>query len=95
MAEDFIDPFCGSGTIAIEAADRIEHCSVPGVCLMQKNGVGPFLAPEQKKASLLQKSRKSCRSSDLDLDPGCVELTKENAKRAGVDKYIEFAVRTR
>lgn len=93
--EDFIDPFCGSGTIAIEAALTALNIT-PGARRLfdAEEWGGSFSSAfaEQKKASIATEKQEKLPILASDLDPGCVELTKENAKRAGVDKYIEFAV---
>ncbi len=85
------DPFCGSGTIAIEAA-------------MFKNNIAPglnrrFLAENyeflDQKAFTRAKSeaRDNIRTLPLrifasDISAEAVELTKNNARLAGVDSYI-------
>ena len=57
---DFCDPFCGSGTIAIEAA------------LAEFHGEYHIFAS--------------------DIDPRAVAMARDNARRAGVDDCITFAV---
>lgn len=86
------DPFCGSGTILIEAALMAKKMA-PGL----KN----FFAAERFgfiDASVWQAERARARDAILtdidfhaygfDIDPAAVKLTMENAKKAGVDKYI-------
>ena len=92
---DFCDPFCGSGTIAIEAAlaalnrapgSRREFAAEAWRCLPR---------------SIWQAERSSARSREYsgdyhifasDIDPRAVALARENARRAGVEKCIEFSV---
>ncbi len=89
----FLDPFCGSGTIPIEAA------------LYAKNiapGINRSFASE--KWRIMGSSFKDAREEALenvnndiepmifasDIDPDAVKLAVSNAKKAGVDKYIKF-----
>ncbi|MCD7831801.1 MAG: class I SAM-dependent RNA methyltransferase [Firmicutes bacterium] len=92
----FWDPMCGSGTIAIEAAMKMQN-RAPG--MMRRFAAERF--------SFIDRSVfKSARSEahDLitptdfevyasDIDEQCVSLTLENAKRAGVSKNIKVFVR--
>ncbi|MEG1633745.1 MAG: class I SAM-dependent RNA methyltransferase [Oscillospiraceae bacterium] len=90
---DFCDPFCGSGTIAIEAA------------LAAKNrapGLNRSFAAEKWAcfdAALWANSRENARSREFsgeyhifgsDLDPKAVEMSRANAQRAGVADLITF-----
>ena len=81
------DPFCGSGTIAIEAAMMMRNIA-PG---MRRSFAGeaypilPTIFWRDSKAEALE----GIRQSDFtvyatDVDDACVKLTKENAYRAGV-----------
>lgn len=86
------DPMCGSGTILIEAA------------LMAKKhapGLQNFFAAERFffiDSKVWQEERKLAKDMILtdidfhaygyDINPECVKLTMENAKKAGVEKYI-------
>ena len=92
---DFCDPFCGSGTIAIEAAlaalnrapgSRREFAAEAWRCLPR---------------GIWQAERSNARSREYsgdyhifasDIDPRAVALARENARRAGVEKYIDFSV---
>ena len=91
------DPFCGSGTIAIEAAMQMTGCAP---------GLGRSFAAEefwQIDASLWEEERaraesEICHDSSFrcyasDIDPKVLAIAKENAKRAGVDKHIKFFVK--
>lgn len=92
--DDFCDPFCGSGTIPIEAA------------LIAKNrapGLYRHFAAENWSCfdkSVWKRVREEAPSREYngdyrifasDIDPEAVQISKENAKRAGVEGYIEFS----
>ncbi|MDO5398083.1 MAG: class I SAM-dependent RNA methyltransferase [bacterium] len=92
--QPFLDPFCGSGTIPIEAA------------MFKRNiapGINRRFAAEEFKAiptALWSKARAEARDSIYnvpleiyasDLDPECVELSRANAKNAGVDEFISIS----
>ena len=91
--EDFCDPFCGSGTIPIEAA------------LIAKNrapGIGRSFSAERWDCfdrRLWQDAREAAAAKEFsgeysivgaDNDPKVLELAKQNAKRAGVDDIVRF-----
>lgn len=86
----FYDPFCGSGTLLIEAA-MYAHRIAPG---MRRN----FAAQEFTNGKIwtLEKERaKAAINKDAefiafgsDIDPAAVELTMNNAKKAGVASKI-------
>ena len=90
------DPFCGSGTILIEAA-LMATKTAPGL--------RRFFAAERFASipkNVWQEERMRAQDQILhnidfvatgfDIDPKCVELTMQNAKKAGVDKYIKVSV---
>ena len=92
---DFCDPFCGSGTIAIEAAlaalnrapgSRREFAAEAWRCLPR---------------GIWQAERSSARGREdsggyhvgaSDIGPRAVALRRESARRAGVEKWIECSV---
>ena len=89
------DPFCGSGTILIEAAMHAAHIAP---------GLNRFFAAERFSSipkSVWQNERTRAMDAILhnidfnahgfDIDESCVELTLENAKKAGVERYITAA----
>lgn len=94
--EMFLDPFCGSGTIAIEAA-LISMRRAPGM-------MRPFDA--EKWACLDTGIWKNVREEAVsriitdgafpifgsDIDPECVELSVGNARKAGVLQTVRFDV---
>ena len=91
----FWDPFCGSGTICIEAAM---------IALNRAPGLNREFAAETWRClprGIWQAERNLARSREYsgdyhifasDIDPRAVALARENARRAGVEKCIEFSV---
>ena len=91
----FWDPFCGSGTIPIEAA-LIARNRAPGLNRRFAAQEWP-LAP----AAVWRRAAEEARSLEYhgeyrifasDIDPRAVALSRENARRAGVEKDITFSV---
>lgn len=90
--EDLYDPMCGAGTIAIEAA-QVSLGIAPGVrrsFACESFGDGWKNAVSQAK----ERAKSSARAEKLpvfasDTDEKAVSLTRENAERAGILKYIE------
>ena len=89
--EDFYDPMCGSGTIAIEAAMASLNMA-PGInrefdaSAWGKDWAAAFAW--QKEAAQAKARREKLPIYASDNDPAAVELTCENARRAGVLDYI-------
>ena len=90
-----IDPFCGSGTFPIEAA-MIGANIAPGMnrefqaqkwlkLLSEKQWANAF-----DEARSLVKDVPEMRINGYDLDPEIVKCAAQNARAAGVDKYIHF-----
>lgn len=93
----FINPMCGSGTLAIEAA-LIALDRAPGLL---RNNFGFMHLPGFKKAAwttlrnaVNRKSRKRCASRIIatDINPRAIEAARRNAQTAGVEHIIEFSV---
>ena len=91
--DDFCDPFCGSGTIPIEAA-LIARNIAPGI---RRN----FSAESWKSipGSVWKEAREAARSREFhgeysiigsDIDPNAIKIARENAERAGVADIIRF-----
>ncbi len=85
-----LDPFCGSGTIAIEAALRAAGRSphAPGRKFAFESWDG-FSAPPEKPAAI----KDAPRILASDRDAGAIAAAKANAERAGVADLVEFSVR--
>ena len=87
------DPMCGSGTIAIEAA--LIACNIaPGLKRSFVSESFPFI-----NGSVWKDERESARSEirepitrifGSDIDSASLELAKNNAVKAGVEKFIDF-----
>jgi putative N6-adenine-specific DNA methylase len=86
------DPFCGSGTFLIEAAFKalgIPPCLNRSFQAERWGFIPRELWREQRevlKAGI--KTDTDFTAYGFDSDPECVKLTLENAKKAGVERYI-------
>lgn len=91
--EVFWDPFCGSGTIPIEAA-LIAKNQAPGLrrhfSAEQFSWVAPDLFPRLREEAKSREFSGDYRIFGSDNDPRCVSLSMANARKAGVDKLITF-----
>ncbi|MFT9498273.1 THUMP domain-containing class I SAM-dependent RNA methyltransferase [Anaerosolibacter sp.] len=91
-----IDPFCGSGTIAIEAA-LIGRNMAPGLERKFTAESWPRV-PEQLWKEARKEALKAIRQDvDIhilasDMDPKAIKIAEENAYQAGVDDCITFKV---
>lgn len=86
------DPFCGSGTMIIEAATKA--LNIPP-CLKRKFAAQTYpmfdekiWADERARGIDLIKRDADFFAYGSDIDPMAVELTKENAKKAGIFSKI-------
>ncbi|MBQ3870644.1 MAG: class I SAM-dependent RNA methyltransferase [Clostridia bacterium] len=89
----FWDPFCGSGTIPVEAALLMSN-TAPGLhrgFISEKYPFIPESAWTRSREEAEDKIRRDCRFEAYasDIDPACAALAEANAKRAGMDKYIK------
>lgn len=94
----FVNPMCGSGTIAIEAA-MLTACRAPGLL---RNNYG-FMHVSGFPAELWKELRRNARNSAVkkppakiiatDIDGKAIYAAQNNARTAGVDHLIEFSVR--
>ncbi|MBR0599696.1 THUMP domain-containing class I SAM-dependent RNA methyltransferase [Sinanaerobacter chloroacetimidivorans] len=91
-----LDPFCGSGTIPIEAA-MIARNIAPG--LSRKFAAETWEAipqnlwkEERKAAYQAMKTEYDIRIQAADISAAAVKAARENAEEAGVDDCIEFRV---
>ena len=93
--EDFVDPFCGSGTIPIEAA-LIAKNRAPGL----ERDFSAMNWPQFPK-EVWEQEREIARGAEFqgdyrilgtDIDPEAIKIARENARRAGVDDVVRFEV---
>ena len=91
--DDFCDPFCGSGTIPIEAA-LIARNVAPGLnrhfAAMDWRTLDGGLWQEEKDLARSLEYHGDYRIFASDLDPKAVAMAKTNAERAGVADLIRF-----
>ena len=91
--EYFWDPFCGSGTIPIEAA-LIAKNRAPGLNRHFAAEEFPWMSKEvweqTRQEAKDREFRGNYRILGSDNDPACVSLAMANARKAGVADAIEF-----
>lgn len=90
----FVDPFCGSGTLPIEAALIARHVA-PGINRFYAFEKWPIFEADKFKA-LVEDARKAILPSapalyGSDRDQGAIEMASANAARTGVLTDIRFA----
>lgn len=91
------DPFCGSGTFLIEAARRA--CQIaPGLdrrFQAEQWECIPESAWRNARSEALDRINRNIAFEGWgwDIDPEAVRLTMENAKKAGVEKFLHIAKR--
>ena len=87
----FWDPMCGSGTIAIEAAMMMRNIA-PGKLRRFAAEDFPFIGKrrfaEAREEALDLEVKNNFEVFASDIDPAAVELTKRNAKIAGVSDTV-------
>ena len=87
------DPFCGSGTICIEAA-LIAKNKAPGMYRRFMAEAYPWVPAEVwgqvREEAKSKEFNGKYRILGSDNDPKCVSLAMANAKKAGVGNVIEF-----
>jgi putative N6-adenine-specific DNA methylase len=92
--ETFLDPFCGSGTIAIEAALAALN-RAPGLgrrfAAERWKSIPEALWGEERAAAREKEYRGDYRIFASDIDPKALETARENARKAGVTEYITFS----
>ncbi len=96
-AENFVNPMCGSGTLAIEAALMARNIA-PGLLrdAYAFKHLNEFDAPAWEsmradaQAAILP--RPKGRIIATDIDPQAVDAARDNAGQAGVEESIEFSV---
>lgn len=90
------DPFCGSGTLLIESA-MMATKTAPGLRRFFAAERFGFLdekiwREERTRAQDLIIHNVDFKAQGFDIDKNSVELTLENAKKAGVSKYVKASV---
>ena len=95
--EPLYDFFCGSGTIAIEAALLAKNIA-PG--LLRNFAFQQFprydqtlrdRAVQEAKSKMMLGKKHTIIASDI--DPEMISIARENARNAGVEEYITFEVK--
>lgn len=92
-----VDPFCGSGTILIEAALKGLNIA-PG---LKRDFVSEkwFRIPEKLWDKARQEAQDSIKPGNdihiqgYDIDEKVIKIARSNAKKAGVEEYIHFQQR--
>lgn len=91
--EDFCDPFCGSGTIPIEAA-LIAKNRAPGLnrefSAMKWCAFDEDIWVRVREEARAKEFHGDYRIIGSDIDPNALEIAKENAQRAGVLDVVRF-----
>lgn len=89
----FWDPFCGSGTIVIEAALAALN-RAPGLnrpfAAQRWSCVPQEIWTQAREEAKDGEYRSEYRILGTDIDPASLSIAIANAKKAGVAKYIEF-----
>ncbi|MDE6596836.1 MAG: class I SAM-dependent RNA methyltransferase [Oscillospiraceae bacterium] len=88
------DPFCGSGTILIEAAYKALNIA-PGLKRRFAADEWEFIPKniwDEERAEALSAIRKDTDffAYGYDIDPECVALTQENCRKAGIQKRVQI-----
>lgn len=91
-----IDPFCGSGTLLIEAAMKAMHIA-PGLKRRFLGEHYAFIPAEvwrKARADALEEAiaAPDFKAVGFDIDPEAVEIANRNAKLAGVAEKVKFYV---
>ncbi len=91
----FADPFCGSGTLPIEAA--LIACNIaPGISrsfAFESFEFAPnVLSSVKKEARDLENRNPNVEILANDISPDAIKMSKKHAANAGVDKLIKFSV---
>ncbi len=93
----FINPMCGSGTLAIEAAlaglNRASGILRDNFGFMHLKGFNESLWKELRTQAKKEAGKTlNCRIIATDIRRDAVEAARSNAATAGVERLIEFAV---
>ena len=92
---DFCDPFCGSGTIPIEAA-LIARNRAPGLnrefAAMSWSDIPVQVWKDEREAAIAREYNGDYHILGADIDPKAIDIARENAERAGVSDIVRFEV---
>ncbi len=89
-----LDPFCGSGTIAIEAALTARGVAAGGKrAFAYQHWPGYDAQADAEATATAHAAPQAPRVLASDRDEGAIEAARANAARAGVADAIEFSVR--
>jgi len=93
---NFVNPMCGSGTLAVEAA-LFAQGKAPGLLrsnygFIHLKGFDPALWRKTRAAAHALQKETAARIVATDIDRSAVAAARQNARTAGVDRIIEFAV---
>lgn len=93
--DDFCDPFCGSGTLAIEAA-LIAKNRAPGLkrsfAAEEWSCIDRKVWRDAREEAPTHEYNGDYRIFASDLDPNAIEISQKNAKLAGVSDVVQFDV---
>ena len=93
--DDFCDPFCGSGTIPIEAA-LIARNIAPGLhrsfAAQSWRMIDPAVWRDAREAARAKEFHGEYSIVGSDIDPKAIAIARENAERAGVSDIVRFEV---
>lgn len=88
-----VDPFCGSGTILIEAAMIMQNIA-PGLCRNFVCETWPTMEKEifeqVREGAECAIKNKDIKLIGYDNDESILRVARQNAMKAGVAKYIDF-----
>ncbi len=92
---EFVDPFCGSGTIPIEAA-LIAKNRAPGLnrhfAAMDWRVLDSKIWEQARETALAKEFHGDYAILGSDIDPKAVAIARKNAERAGVEDVVRFEV---
>jgi putative N6-adenine-specific DNA methylase len=92
----FVNPMCGSGTLAIEAA-LFAQGKAPGLLrsnygFIHLRGFEPAAWRSVRAQAHATQKETAARIIATDIDPRAVTAARQNARTAGVEERIEFSV---
>jgi putative N6-adenine-specific DNA methylase len=90
----FVNPMCGSGTLAIEAA-LFAAGRAPGLlrgnfAFLHLKGFDPLAWRKIRAAAQMARREAAVRIVATDIDPRAIIAARQNARTAGVDNLIDF-----